>query len=60
MPDYHRVFVVPRDDLYGLARMYATYQRASGNPEPILVRSLDEAYRFLNLTNPDFQPIADS
>jgi len=60
MKDQLRVFVVPRDDLYGLARMFATYQRASGNREPVLVRSLDQAYTTLGLVDPDFQPVEPS
>ncbi len=53
-----RVYVMPRDDMYGLGRMFGTYQRISGNHEPLVVKTIDEAYSALNLTDPHFQEIS--
>lgn len=55
--DQDRVYVMPRDDMYGLGRMFGTYQRMVGKREPIIVKTLGEAYSALNLTDPDFQEV---
>jgi hypothetical protein len=57
MTDQDRVYVMPRPDLFGLGRMYSTYQKIGGNREPLVVRSLDEAYRALELVDPQFEPL---
>ncbi|SRR6266404_6850114 len=51
-----RVFVMPEPELYGLGRMYSTYQRLIGNLEPVVVSSLQDAYDVLQMTEPNFQP----
>jgi hypothetical protein len=43
--------------MYDLTRTYATQQRDFGNLEPRVVRSLWDAYRLLDLDEPDFQAI---
>jgi len=60
MTGQDRVYVMPRPDLFGLGRMFSTYQKISGNREPLLVRSLAEAYTALDLAGPDFQPLSES
>lgn len=55
-----RVYVMPRPDLYGLGRMYGTYQRHFGDREPLVAHTLAEAYTALGIAAPDFQPIPDS
>lgn len=57
MTDQHRVYVVPRPDLFGLGRMFSTYQKIAGNREPQLVRTMAEAYRALDLVDPEFEPL---
>jgi hypothetical protein len=60
LADGERVYVMPRPDLYGLGRMYGTYQGLAGNREPSVVRTLAEAYVSLGLTEPDFRPVPES
>ncbi len=57
MTNKERVFVTPRPDLFGLGRMFSTYQKIGGNLEPLVVRTLDEAYRALELVDPEFEPL---
>jgi hypothetical protein len=52
-----RVFVMPDAELFGLGRMYSTYQRLIGNLEPLVVSSLQEAYDALQMKEPNFQPL---
>jgi hypothetical protein len=58
MTDQDRVYVMPRPDLFGLGRMFSTYQKIGGNREPLVVRTLDEAYRALDLVDPQFEPLS--
>ncbi len=60
MTGQDRVYVMPRPDLFGLGRMFSTYQKIGGNREPVVVRTLDEAYRALELVDPEFQPLPPS
>ena len=53
-----RVYVMPRDDMYGLGRLFGTYQRICGNHEPLVVKTIGEAYSALHLTDPHFQEIS--
>ena len=53
-----RVYVMPREDMYGLGRMFGSYQRIVGHHEPIIVKTLLEAFSVLNLADPDFEPLA--
>jgi hypothetical protein len=48
---YKHVIVAPQEHVYGLVRMYETL---TGRHNTIIVRSLDEAYRALNLVEPEF------
>ena len=57
MSQQDRVFVMPEPELFGLGRLYSTYQRLSGHLEPLVVSSLQEAYDALQMTKPNFQPL---
>lgn len=39
------------------ARTYARYRREASQKHPMIVSSLDEAYDFLGLRNPRFEPV---
>ena len=54
--DIDRVYVMPSADLYGMGRLFGTYQRMSGKREPLIVKTLVEALTALNLTEPRFEP----
>ena len=56
--DQQRVYVMPRDDMYGLGRMFGTYQRIAGKREPLVVKTIGEAYSELSLTDPVFEEIS--
>ncbi|MGO9087528.1 MAG: hypothetical protein ACLQBK_20105 [Candidatus Sulfotelmatobacter sp.] len=56
---YMRVLVIPRDLIYGLARMFQILTEKT-RPELRVVRTMEEAYRLLDVTSPDFQPINDT
>jgi hypothetical protein len=51
-----RVFVTPQNALYGVARMFQILVERN-RPDLHIVRTLDEAYRFLGITSADFSPI---
>jgi hypothetical protein len=51
-----RVLVAPQDQVFGLIRMYGILQADSGD-EPLIVRTLPEAYALLGVGQPDFRPI---
>lgn len=55
--DMERVYVMPSADLYGMGRMFGTYQRMAGKREPLIVKTLVEALSAVNLTDPKFEPI---
>jgi hypothetical protein len=55
---YMRVLVIPRDFIYGLARMFQILTEET-RPELQVVRTMDEAYRLLEVTSPDFRPVND-
>jgi hypothetical protein len=57
LPDQLRVYVMPRPDLFGMGRTFATYQELTGNRQPLIYRTMAEAYAALDLTDPDFRPI---
>lgn len=52
-----RVYVVPTAYLFGICRLFTSYQAAQGVAQPPIVRSRSEAYVELHLSEPDFQPI---
>lgn len=58
MPGQPRVFVVTDPLLFGLLRLYGTYQDCSGEKSPSIVGSLDEAFATLSLANPKFDQVA--
>ena len=55
---YMRVLVIPRDFIYGLARMFQILTEET-RPELRIVRTMEEAYRLLEVTSPDFRPVND-
>ena len=50
-----RVIVAPREPLWALNRIFAAHQLYRRGTEPILVRSLAEAYRALAIETPAFE-----
>jgi hypothetical protein len=52
-----RIIVAPQQELYELACAYAAQQRDFGNVGGQVVRALDDAYRMLDLKQPDFRPV---
>jgi len=52
------VFVAPKDVVYGLSRMFATFGEQS-RPRADVVRTMEEAYRLLRVDSPQFSPISD-
>lgn len=52
-----RVYVMPNSDQFAGARMFGTYQDIAGNIAPHVVRTMAEAYRILQITDPDFQSL---
>lgn len=55
---YMRVLVIPRDFIYGLARMFQILTEGT-RPELRVVRSMEEAYRLLEVSSPEFEPVHD-
>jgi hypothetical protein len=53
---FMRVFVTPTDVVYGMARMFQILAEKRG-PDLHVVRSLDEAYKLLQLESPEFGPV---
>jgi hypothetical protein len=58
MPGQSRIFVTPDDLLFGLLRLYSTYQDHRGERPPTTVRSMAEAFKLLSLSEPKFEPVA--
>jgi hypothetical protein len=52
-----RIIVAPREPLWALNRIFAAHRFYRSGSEPILVRSLDEAYRALAIDEPAFEPL---
>lgn len=57
VPGRQRVMVVPQPEFQDMARMFVAYQKTADFDEPQIVRSLEEAYAFLDLADPQFEPI---
>ena len=57
LTDQKRVLVASTDEHFGMARLFATYQGLSGNVEPLVVRTMEEAHRALQLSDPHFEPV---
>lgn len=58
-PGWERIVVAPRTDLVEWIRAFAAYQSSAGHRPPIVVASMEEAYRVLDLADPRFEPIED-
>lgn len=52
-----RVIVAPEDSKYGMVRMFQIITELT-RPDLQVVRTLDAAYRLLNIESPEFAPIA--
>jgi hypothetical protein len=59
LPGQARVIVAPREPAYSLNRIFAAHQLYSRKFEPLLVGTLEEAYRALAITDPAFEPLED-
>jgi hypothetical protein len=57
VPGRQRIIVAPTSQMFGLGRMFQSYQELSGNCAPRVVRSLDEAYAAMGVIRRDFEPI---
>jgi hypothetical protein len=51
-----RVFVAPQDSVYGMVRMFQTIGEST-RPDFHLVRTMEEAYRLLQVEWPVFSPV---
>jgi hypothetical protein len=56
-PGQVRVYVIPKVQYFGMGRIFGAHQSLSGSREPMIYRTMAEAYDALQLTNPDFQPV---
>ncbi len=52
-----RVIVAPREPVWALNRVFAAHSLYRRGDEPLLVRSLEEAYRALAIDQPAFEPL---
>jgi hypothetical protein len=52
-----RVFVADNPLMFGLLRMYSTYQDDLGEMAPTIVWSLAQAFETLGLASPKFEPV---
>jgi hypothetical protein len=53
-----RVIVAPREPVWAINRIFAAHSLYRRGDEPLLVRSLSEAYQALEIANPAFEPLA--
>jgi hypothetical protein len=51
-----RIYVAPTEYLYGMCRMFTSYQASHGAPPTRVVRSLAEAQALFDLRAPSFEP----
>jgi hypothetical protein len=56
-PGWERIIIAPRTDLAEWARTFSEYQSSAGHRPPLIVASIEEAYRVLDLTDPVFEPV---
>jgi|SRR6266404_54264 len=56
-PGQDRVFVAPQREIHELYRDYAKGQLNFGNGEMMVVETMADAFRLLDLHDPDFQPV---
>jgi hypothetical protein len=59
MAGEQRVLVASRPEVFGIVRMFGLNQASTGD-EPLVLRTMDEAYATLGLDAPDFQPLDQS
>lgn len=52
-----RVIVAPREPLWALNRIFAAHRLYRHGTEPLLVRTLEEAFRALAIDRPAFEPL---
>ena len=60
LPGQMRVIVAPSKQTWEMSRLIAALQSYSRKIEPVLVRSLDEAFRVMAVDNPCFELVEDS
>ncbi|MBI2738150.1 MAG: hypothetical protein HYX38_16585 [Rhodospirillales bacterium] len=58
LPGQARVIVAPREPLWAINRIFAAHQLFRQGEEPLLVRSIEEAYQALFMVDPVFEPVA--
>jgi hypothetical protein len=56
MQGVQRVLVAPQTQLFGMLRVYGLHQ-AGADDEPMVVRTLQDAYAQLRLQDPDFRTL---
>lgn len=54
---YIRVFVAPRDSMYGMVRMFQILTELT-RPDLHVVRTMNEAYHLLRVESPEFRPVS--
>jgi hypothetical protein len=57
MQGRRRVFVAPRDTLFGMLRMFGAYQSTNHAGPAEVVRTLQEAFDFFGVSGPRFEPV---
>jgi hypothetical protein len=57
LPGQARVIVASREPAYSFNRIVAAHQLYNRKVEPLLVGTLEEAYRALSITDPAFEPL---
>jgi predicted RNA-binding Zn-ribbon protein involved in translation (DUF1610 family) len=58
LPGQARVIVAPREPLWAMNRIFAAHRLYRQGEEPLLVRSIEEAYQALFMVDPVFEPVA--
>lgn len=58
LPGQARVIVAPREPLWAINRIFAAHQLFRQGEEPLLVRTIEEAYQVLSMVDPVFEPLA--
>jgi hypothetical protein len=56
-PGWERVVVARCTDLVEWTGAFSAYQSSAGHRPPIIVASMEEAHRVLDLTDPVFEPV---
>jgi hypothetical protein len=58
MAGFRRVVVAPQPEMFGLARLYGLHQDNRGADQPLVFRTLAEAYASLEVDSPSFEPVS--